>query len=66
MDIEQIVREAVEQVLKKKEKDTGSYTLSQPLSYPEEKAVLVDHPLDYGTIAKAQMKTPARIGIGRT
>lgn len=65
MDIEQIVREAVEQVLKKKETNTGSYTPSQPLSYPEEKTVLVDNPLDYGTIAKAQMKTPARIGIGR-
>ncbi|MBM7649296.1 ethanolamine ammonia-lyase small subunit [Bacillus ectoiniformans] len=69
MDIEQIVREVVEQALKQKgmaPKTSASEPLSgEELVYTRDKVVGVDEPVDHETVAKAQQITPARIGIGR-
>lgn len=69
MDIEQIVREVVEQIIKKKN-EPQEILLDVPLVeeglvYSREKVVGVKEPIDSATIAKAQKITPARIGIGR-
>lgn len=64
MNIEQVVREAVEQVLKQKRQES-SVMKNESLLYQVQKTVLVDNPLDSEIIKKAQTKTPARIGIGR-
>ncbi|QBP42563.1 ethanolamine ammonia-lyase subunit EutC [Paenisporosarcina antarctica] len=69
MDIEQIVREVVEQIRKKKnvpqEIILDVPLLEEGLVYSREKVVGVKEPTDSATIAEAQKITPARIGIGR-
>lgn len=69
MDIEQIVREVVEQIIKKKNVPQEILLdvplVEEGLVYSREKVVGVKEPIDSATIAKAQKITPARIGIGR-
>jgi ethanolamine ammonia-lyase small subunit len=70
MNIEQIVREVVEQINKKKNEPKNNLR-EDPLNedgveYSRAKVVGVKEPIDSDTIAQAQKITPARIGIGRT
>lgn len=70
MDIDQIVREVVEQLLKNKtvlqeSEDHDRKDRRDMLVYSREKVVQVDDPVDREMIVEAQKKTTARIGIGR-
>lgn len=71
MNIEQVVREVVEKIMKEQagNKPTGN-GVAKPddggtLIYSREKTVQVENPVDEKVIADAQKITPARIGIGR-
>ena len=71
MDIERVVKEVVEQIMKEQEfsmKNGPSAVAVQDegtLIYSKEKIVQVDNPMNAKVIADAQKITPARIGIGR-
>lgn len=69
MNIEQIVREVVEQINKKKNEPKNNLREDPQnedvVEYSRAKVVGVKEPMDTDTIAQAQKITPARIGIGR-
>jgi ethanolamine ammonia-lyase small subunit len=69
MNIEQIVREVVEQINKKKNESQNNLREDPQnedvVEYSRAKVVGVKEPIDSDTIAQAQKITPARIGIGR-
>ncbi|MHA6259284.1 ethanolamine ammonia-lyase subunit EutC [Sporosarcina sp. CAU 1771] len=71
MNIEQVVREVVEKIMKEQTgKNSNASSITNPtesgtLIYSREKVVEVDNPVNAKVIADAQKITPARIGIGR-
>jgi len=71
MDIEQVVRDVVEKIIKEQtgkksiENIATTPTNDDILIYSREKVVQVDDPVNEKVIADAQKITPARIGIGR-
>ncbi|MBH0229726.1 ethanolamine ammonia-lyase subunit EutC [Halobacillus yeomjeoni] len=71
MDIQQIVREVMKEMEHNSpvENDSSSVTQNyeeKHFTYPIEKEVTVDHPVNKSSIEQVQSLTPARIGIGRT
>jgi ethanolamine ammonia-lyase small subunit len=74
MNIEDIVKQVIEELTKVEKKDADVKPLSngkiegvnRDILYKNEKIVGVDNPVDKSIIEKAQEITPARIGIGRS
>ncbi len=63
MDVERIVKEVVEKLIK--EEDASKLGEENVIVYTKEKRMQVDEPYNEKIIVEAQQITPARIGIGR-